>query len=273
MRTSSLFPALLGLLCLTTGASAQTLLVQSFTGTDGAVPADWVLRWRGAGTARVGAIATFSNNVSTNRQGFLIQRTAAGTSPSNSSANLFYTGSTPLSPTGSMSDFEGSIKLTIDGATSVNRGVLLRAQATTAYAPVNGYYLALTQNNLTLYHNPQDHTTPGTTLATDTFTASLGTEYVLSFHFDGTDFSASLSNGVTEVASLVVDLTDPEFAGLAYYSSGAFGLRTGYGSASSSYFYDLQIDAVPEPGSFVLLGVGALAFAALRRRSNKPVAA
>ncbi len=229
----------------------------------------WKVVKRNGNTAVVG-VTTWSEGT-----GLLIARPASGAPTNgdgNSNAVVYYTGTQDDIQNGLMSDFSGSVTLSLGtgyNRTDSNRGVVLRAQSTAAYG-LSGYYLTFNSNKLSLYENPSSHSANGTELAFDSISITLVANhaYRLDFSIIDSTVTGTLYDGTTVIATLTHDLSP---AGEAYYADGYFGLRGAYQGEVYSYFSDLTLttEAIPEPSTVALLAFALIGLCAWRT-SHKP---
>lgn len=252
-------------------ARAATVITEPFSSPEGGLPANWVLKKRGTAPDDIAQIAT--NN---GQNALRLYRPDLGkdVGTSNYQAAVFYNGSTGDVTNGRMSDFTGSmiISLTRVNALSDTRGIVARAQSQ-AYV-FNGYYLAVNPTGIGIWLNPASHIDSGKQLAFSAFENTLlaNTDYRFEFSVLGSVLKAELwsINGGSLLGSVTVDVaqqypTDPA------YNEGYFGLRVGYGSVdNATYFRDLNLTVVPEPkAAFLLLVAGAAALGQARRFVRK----
>lgn len=241
-------------------ASAATLL-QDF-GTVGTnaytMPADWQVKYRNNNTTTGvrDVAATIGTIPGTTETGLLLRRD--GSSGSESSAFVSYTGTTDGIVAGKVADFSAEVTLRLNaafGSTSAV-GVAVRAQST-AYA-YSGYFIGIqgtaTGYALTIFKNPVSNADHGTSLDSDAYSFATGTDYILKISADGANISASVWSTTGETALATVSISNADILAAGY-----FGLRSGYGNSNmSAAASNFSITPIPEPASVALLLFAAL---------------
>jgi len=236
-----------------TSAQAASVISEEFTSPLGGIPTGWTAVIRG-GAANDGFVGVQQINASLGN-GLQYQRISGGSS--NSSAAVYYTGTTGTPSDAKMMDFSSEITLRLGATLGVSSsiGMMVRTQSLSysfSGTSFGGYYVAVTNTGLGIYSNPSDNSVPGTLESNfAVFVLSANTDYLFRVSALGSMISAEIwdSTGTTQYASVSY--------GSANEVAGYTGLRSGYGNSSqSAYFRDLNMTVVPEPG---VLGLLALA--------------
>lgn len=253
----------------TSSAQAAAIISEEFTSPLGGIPSGWTAVIRN-GVANDGVVGIQQINSSLGN-GLQFQRPSSGGAGSNSSAVVYYTGTTGTPSDAKMMDFSAEITLRLGAAlgASSSIGMMVRTQSLsysfTAGGSFGGYYVAVADGVLGIFENPSNNSEAGSNRASSgPLTLSLNTDYLFRVSALGSTISAEIwdSTGTTQYASVSY--------GSANEVAGYTGLRSGYGNSSqSAYFRDLNMAVVPEPGVLGLLALaGVLGLnRVLRRRA------
>jgi|GEM_PF-2586074 len=268
MKTTTL--ALFSLLAVLTTpfgatvAEAATMITESFSaaGENSVTPDGWT------------PTSLTAVDIVDGRQRIRRVGTGDGTGP----AAIYYTGSQGTVQNGMIQDFEAELTIQFNNtgtAAGSLRGVVFRAQTAELHAPSSetfwGYSVGLiisgNDAGFYLFENPTgtNFASQGTRLDFASFSTTVdnNTDYILQLSAIGSNLTASLltHDKQTLIASVSYDEAEQK--------AGYFGLRAAYPNTSIETFYsNLTLTAIPEPGTVAFLGFGVLAVF-IRQRARR----